>query len=84
MKCNDDTAVLQTLVGLGLGFDCASKVIAFYFELINLSQEGYYLGKCSNLSGNYILFQNDKPIPKRLSWELFKFLTWHNFSSVSV
>lgn len=26
MKCNDDSAMLQTLAGLGLGFDCASKV----------------------------------------------------------
>ena len=26
VKCNEDSALLQTLAGLGTGFDCASKV----------------------------------------------------------
>jgi len=26
MKCNDDPMILKLLAGLGVGFDCASKV----------------------------------------------------------
>jgi diaminopimelate decarboxylase len=27
VKCNDSRLILQTLAGLGVGFDCASKVL---------------------------------------------------------
>jgi ornithine decarboxylase len=37
MKCNPDPYVIKTLVGLGTGFDCASKVRCYSFGIFNFS-----------------------------------------------
>lgn len=39
MKCNNDRFVLKMLAGLGIGFDCASKVQDGVFLLLHSPSE---------------------------------------------